>query len=123
VVQDVSHDTLRALYCGAGALLFPSLQEGFGWPIIEAQACGCPVFTSDLAPMNEIGGEAAGYVDPRDAAGIAAAIVSAAPRFADMRRLGLENAARYSAAEMATRYVAIYREVVAERSGAVAASA
>jgi glycosyltransferase involved in cell wall biosynthesis len=64
VLRDVSHENLRALYCGAAALLFPSLQEGFGWPIIEAQACGCPVFTSNLAPMNEIGSQAAVYVDP-----------------------------------------------------------
>ena len=58
----------------ARALLFPSLQEGFGWPVIEAQACGCPVFTSDLAPMNEIGGEGAEYVDPNDPQAMAAAI-------------------------------------------------
>ena len=56
-LQDVSHEELRALYASATALLFPSLQEGFGWPLIEAQACGCPVIASDLPPMNEIGGD------------------------------------------------------------------
>lgn len=55
-LQEVSHEELRALYARATALVFPSLQEGFGWPLIEAQACGCPVFTSNLPPMNEIGG-------------------------------------------------------------------
>lgn len=54
--------TLQAMYSRASALLFPSLAEGFGWPIIEAMACGCPVITTDEAPMNEVGGEAACYL-------------------------------------------------------------
>ncbi len=114
-VQNVSHEELRALYAGATALLFPSLQEGFGWPLIEAQACGCPVFTSDLPPMNEIGGPGAVYVDPNDAAAIAQAIEGAAPRLDEMRRLGLANASHYSAAQMASNYVAAYRRVIEER--------
>lgn len=114
-VQDVSHAELRALYASATALLFPSLQEGFGWPVIEAQACGCPVFTSDLAPMNEIGGPGASYVDPKDPAAIAEAIERAAPRLPEMRRLGLDNAASYTAAQMASNYVATYRRVIDAR--------
>ncbi|MFT3735913.1 MAG: glycosyltransferase [Rhodocyclaceae bacterium] len=47
---------LHAAYSRARALLFPSLAEGFGWPIVEAQACGCPVLTTNEAPMNEVGG-------------------------------------------------------------------
>ncbi|MGR4871930.1 glycosyltransferase family 4 protein [Variovorax sp. LARHSF232] len=120
VLRDVSHDNLRALYCGAGALLFPSLQEGFGWPIIEAQACGCPVFTSNLAPMNEIGSDAAVYVDPHDPTAIANAIRDAAPNFATMREQGLANAQHYAAAHMAARYVERYREVIAARQRAPA---
>jgi glycosyltransferase involved in cell wall biosynthesis len=120
VLRDVSHDHLRALYCGATALLFPSLQEGFGWPVIEAQACGCPVFASNLAPMNEIGSDAAVYVDPRDPQAIARAIRDAAPRFADMREGGLANAAHFSAAHMTARYVENYREVIAGRQSASA---
>jgi glycosyltransferase involved in cell wall biosynthesis len=54
--QDIDNKTLQAAYSLARVLLFPSLDEGFGWPIIEAQACGCPVMTSDAAPMNEVGG-------------------------------------------------------------------
>jgi glycosyltransferase involved in cell wall biosynthesis len=117
-LQKVSHEELRALYASATALLFPSLQEGFGWPVIEAQACGCPVFTSDLAPMNEIGGEGAVYVDPNDPEAMAAAIEEAAPRFDEMRRLGLENATHYSAERMASNYVATYRRVVEARKAA-----
>jgi glycosyltransferase involved in cell wall biosynthesis len=114
VVQGVSHEELRALYSSAAALLFPSLQEGFGWPVIEAQACGCPVFTSDLPPMNEIGSEAAVFVDPNDPEAIAAAIEGAAPTLCQMRRLGIANAAHYSAAQMAANYVAAYRRAIAQ---------
>jgi glycosyltransferase involved in cell wall biosynthesis len=53
---------LQALYSLAKAFLFPSLAEGFGWPLIEAQACGCPVITTDEPPMNEVGGPAAHYL-------------------------------------------------------------
>jgi glycosyltransferase involved in cell wall biosynthesis len=114
-LQQVSHEELRALYSGAVALVFPSLQEGFGWPVIEAQACGCPVFTSDRAPMNEIGGAGAVYVDPLDPPAIAAAIEQATPRLDDMRRLGLENAAHYTAAQMAANYLAAYQRAIDER--------
>jgi len=55
----VSEEQLSALYSSAGALIFPSLREGFGWPLIEAQACGCPVVTTDLAPMNQVAGPTA----------------------------------------------------------------
>ena len=65
-LTNITNEDLRALYSKATALLFPSLREGFGWPIIEAQACGCPVFTSDRVPMTEVGGDAAIYLDPTD---------------------------------------------------------
>lgn len=117
-VQKVSHEELRALYASACALLFPSLQEGFGWPAIEAQACGCPVFTSDLSPMNEIGGEGAVYIDPNDPVQIAQAIEQAVPRFGEMRRLGLENARHYSSQQMTANYVAAYRKVIEARRAA-----
>ena len=115
--QKVSHEELRALYANAAALVFPSLQEGFGWPVIEAQACGCPVFTSDLAPMNEIGGEGAVYIDPNDGEQIAAAIERAAPRLPEMRRLGLDNATHYSSQQMAANYIAAYRRVIDQHKG------
>jgi len=112
ILKDMSHEQLRALYCGAVGLLFPSLQEGFGWPVIEAQACGCPVFTSDLPPLNEIGSAAAVYVDPRDPAAIARAIAAAAPRLADMRRQGVDNAAKFAPGLMAAHFVSAYRRVI-----------
>ena len=115
MAKNVSHEDLCALYSQATALLFPSLQEGFGWPIIEAQACGCPVFTSDVAPMNEIGGEAAVYVQPEDAEGLATAIELAAPRLDEMRRLGIENASYYTSERMAQGYIDTYLKAIDAR--------
>jgi glycosyltransferase involved in cell wall biosynthesis len=66
--QGLDNATLQAAYSHAQALLFPSLAEGFGWPLIEAQACGCPVITTDAAPMNEVAGSDARYL-PRLAVG------------------------------------------------------
>ncbi|TAK94143.1 MAG: glycosyltransferase family 1 protein [Aquabacterium sp.] len=60
--QGLGNEAIQAAYSLAQLFLFPSLAEGFGWPIIEAQACGCPVLTTDDAPMNEIGGPAARYL-------------------------------------------------------------
>jgi glycosyltransferase involved in cell wall biosynthesis len=60
--QGVEARVLQAAYSTARALLFPSLAEGFGWPLIEAAACGCPALTTDEPPMNEIAGPTAVYV-------------------------------------------------------------
>lgn len=55
-----------AAYDQALALIFPSLEEGFGWPVLEAMARGCPVFTSNRAPLTEVGGDAVEYIDPEN---------------------------------------------------------
>ena len=63
-----SHALLNRLYCQAHALLFPSLAEGFGWPLLEAQACDCPVIASTTTSIPEVAGSAALYADPFDLA-------------------------------------------------------
>jgi glycosyltransferase involved in cell wall biosynthesis len=60
--QNLDNETLQAAYSHARAFIFPSFAEGFGWPLIEAQACGCPVLTTDEPPMNEVAGDAARYI-------------------------------------------------------------
>jgi glycosyltransferase involved in cell wall biosynthesis len=65
---------LRGLYASARALVFPSLQEGFGLPVIEAMACGLPVLTSAGGALGEVAGDAALLADPRDRAALAAAL-------------------------------------------------
>jgi glycosyltransferase involved in cell wall biosynthesis len=64
-ITELSDDYINSAYSGANCLLFPSLDEGFGWPIIEAMASGCPVITTNKAPMNEVGGLAAYYIDKK----------------------------------------------------------
>ncbi|HEX6224180.1 MAG TPA: glycosyltransferase family 1 protein [Chryseolinea sp.] len=59
-----SHEILRALYNGCEAFVFPSFSEGFGWPPIEAQACGAPVIASNIPPMPEVSGVGALFADP-----------------------------------------------------------
>jgi glycosyltransferase involved in cell wall biosynthesis len=60
--QGIDNAVLESAYSVARAFLFPSLAEGFGWPIVEAHACGCPVITTDDAPMNEVAGPSAFYL-------------------------------------------------------------
>jgi len=70
-----NHKTLQALYCSCAAFVFPSFSEGFGWPLIEAQACGAPVIASNIEPMPEISGGAALYADPANARAFADALL------------------------------------------------
>jgi glycosyltransferase involved in cell wall biosynthesis len=74
-VEEPPNELLEALYNCALALLYPSRSEGFGWPIIEAQACGCPVVCSDREPMSEVGGAAALTADIEDEAAFAGALL------------------------------------------------
>ncbi len=70
----VADEDKAALLSGASAFVFPSLYEGFGLPVLEAQACGCPVITSTTSSLPEVAGDAALLVDPQDTVAIAAAI-------------------------------------------------
>jgi glycosyltransferase involved in cell wall biosynthesis len=64
VLDRAGDDLVVALYNCAAALLFPSHAEGFGWPILEALACGCPVITTDRPPMTEVGGDSVTTISP-----------------------------------------------------------
>ena len=70
----VPDDDLKAIYNGAQVLVYPSLYEGFGLPIVEAMACGCPVICSNAASMPEVAGDAAILIDPGRSDELAAAI-------------------------------------------------
>lgn len=106
---------LVQLYASAELLLHPSLCEGFGNPVAEAMACGCPVITSDCSAMPEVAGGAAVLVDPHDVAAIAAAL----QRVADdrvlrktMRAKGLARAAQLDWRAFAKANLALYRRVL-----------
>jgi len=133
-VHGLAPEVLEAAYSLARALLFPSHAEGFGWPIVEAQACGCPVVTTDDAPMNEVGGPQALYL-PRlhagDDAGAWArqgaarldALLDAAPAAAAARRqAGLDWVARFGADRATDAYLRIYHEVLRRHSAPAALS-
>ena len=109
----VADEDLRALYSTATLLLFPSLEEGFGWPIVEAQACGCPVATSKRSPMDEVAGDAAIYVDPENPAAAAATLKQGLDRLPG-REASLRNAARFGHG-MIDEYVALYEKVRQDR--------
>lgn len=70
----VDDETLAALYSGALALVYPSVYEGFGLPILEAMACDCPVVCSNTSSMPEVAGDAAHFVNPTNPMEIAAAL-------------------------------------------------
>jgi len=107
-IPNLSNEELRAAYSLAAGLVFPSWEEGFGWPIAEAQACGCPVFTSNRAPMTEVGGDAARYFDPADPAGAAYEIVRGLALPEPLRDAGLKHAQRWDTQLMLNAYLKIY---------------
>lgn len=112
---NIDNANLRALYSSATALLFPSLYEGFGWPIIEAQACGCPVFTSNRPPMNDVGGEAAIYIEPDNPEQAAEKILDYLPILETFQLKGLANSRIFTAEKMINHYIKLYRQAIKEK--------
>jgi glycosyltransferase involved in cell wall biosynthesis len=104
----VSDDELAALYRGARCLVYPSLYEGFGIPVLEAMACGTPVVTSAGGATEEIAGGAAVLADPHDAAALAVGIDEAAVRRDELRTHGLERAAQFTWDRVAAETRAVY---------------
>lgn len=109
VTGEVSEAELQAHYRAAVALLFPSLLEGFGWPIIEAQAAACPVVTSDLEPMRWVAGDGAILIDPRDPTAAAQAVVDGLEDRDALVAAGKRNVERFAAGPIIDSIVAFYR--------------
>ena len=101
------------LYRGAECLLYPSRAEGFGFPPLEAMACGTPVVCSAAGSLAEVTGDAALLVDPDDHAGLAAAVERALADPEPLRAAGLAHAARFSWARCAELTVAAYAAAAA----------
>ncbi|WP_077152330.1 glycosyltransferase family 4 protein [Halorubrum tropicale] len=111
----VSDEKRNWLYHNSTALLFPSLYEGFGLPIIEAMDCGTPVLTSDRGAMAEIAGNAAVLVDPTDVDAISSGIEQIATNSSFRRSLiesGRERATRFTWMSTAEKMVSIYRQTL-----------
>ncbi len=110
------NELLEALYSTAMVLLYPSRFEGFGWPIIEAQACGCPVICANREPMSEVGGDAAltAEVDDEPAMARALLLLTDPAERARWSEKGVRNAERFRAEIMIGHYVELYRALGAQ---------
>jgi glycosyltransferase involved in cell wall biosynthesis len=114
----VSDDRLIELYQRASLFVFPSLYEGFGLPVLEAMACGCPVICSNVSSLPEVAGDAAVLVDPKDAAKLAdemARVLTDESLQDELRRRGIRQASRFPWERTARETVAVYKRVAGLR--------
>jgi glycosyltransferase involved in cell wall biosynthesis len=111
----VATDDLPHLYNLARMLVFPSLFEGFGIPLVEAMACGCPVVCSNTTCLPEVLGGAGGLFDPLAPDGMADKIWSIwndDDRLSEMRRLGLERAGLFTWKKAASETIKVYSKAI-----------
>lgn len=95
----INDEDLACLYTGAAALVYPSFYEGFGLPLLEAMACGCPVLASNAASLPEVGGDAALYFHPERADQLLEGInclLSERPFSAEMAQRGIRRASAFT---------------------------
>ena len=102
-----SHALLNHLYASAHALFFPSHAEGFGWPLIEAQACGCPVIASTTTSIPEVAGPAALYAGPNDVSTFTSHVLALADPALRGRliRKGFDNLRRFDPEVISRQYI------------------
>ncbi len=113
-IQTASNQEMAHLYQMADLCLFVSLFEGFGLPVAEAQACACPVITSNLSSMPEAGGDGALYVNPESTDEIGAAIrllLENEAKRKELVELGTRNAERFKPEEYAHKLMEIYQKL------------
>ncbi|MCX7014755.1 MAG: glycosyltransferase family 1 protein, partial [Candidatus Sumerlaeota bacterium] len=116
--EPVSDEELVRLYQTATGFVFPSLHEGFGMPMLEAMACGCPVITSNVTSCPEIAGDAALLVNPRSVEEIAQAMrrmTDDADLRRSLREKGLRRAAQFSWRKSAEIHLEVFQRALAMR--------
>ncbi|MBA2424645.1 MAG: glycosyltransferase family 4 protein [Actinomycetota bacterium] len=106
----VSDDELARLYRGAAVVVYPSRFEGFGIPVLEAMACGCPVVVSSHPSLDEASGDASVRVDPDDPAAIAAGIERGLRERERLATVGLEHAASFTWRAVGETFLRGYEE-------------
>jgi glycosyltransferase involved in cell wall biosynthesis len=113
-LSKVDDQRLVEVYNAADVLVFPSFAEGFGWPVLEAMACGTPVVASAIPALREVGEDAVLYAPPDQPLKIAdqvRSLISSPERAAALRKAGLTRAARFSWKRAIDAYEALYHEV------------
>jgi glycosyltransferase involved in cell wall biosynthesis len=115
---DLTDDELACAYSGAEALVYPSLYEGFGMPVVEAMACGCPVITTKLGALGEVAGDAALFVSGHDRNELRRAIESVRDQTqrATLIDSGLSRAALYKWDDMARSFYSLLEKGYEERA-------
>ncbi|OGM04177.1 hypothetical protein A3E15_02855 [Candidatus Woesebacteria bacterium RIFCSPHIGHO2_12_FULL_42_9] len=114
VLEDVSLSKLVSLYNSASVFVYPSLYEGFGIPILEAMACGCPVITSNYGAVKEVAGNAAYFVNPKSPTQISKAmekIITDKRLYRKLRASGLKRVKQFSWEKTARKTLEIYNRV------------
>ena len=117
VIGYVDGDSLTKLYRAAEALVFPSLEEGFGLPVLEAMSAGLPVVTSNRSAMPEVAGDAARLVDPDDTDSIEAGLVEVLEdedRRAELHAKGLARATQFHWTKAANETLQVYAKAMQE---------
>lgn len=106
-----NHQTLVALYSSCEAFIFPSFSEGFGWPLIEAQACGAPVIASSISTLKEIGGRAVIYANPYNAEEFAECFLSLTQMVnkTELIKSGIENCKRFDSQKLTREFINLYQ--------------
>jgi len=107
----VSAAELAELYRRAAALVFPSRHEGFGWPVLEAMASGCPVAAASGTAVEEVASDAAVFFDPDSATDAVVAIKHALTNAADLGARGIERASTFTWERVAQQHDEVYGDL------------
>jgi len=119
VFSEIGKTEMARFYRAARVFVFPSLYEGFGLPVLEAMACGCPVITSNVSSLPEVAGGAAYLVNPEEPEDIAAAmeaVVSDDTLRADLIQKGLKRAGEFSWEQCVREHMRVYGQVAGQVS-------
>ena len=118
VSTGLSDEEMRQAYMNCDMLVFPSIYEGFGLPIMEAQLTGRPVLTSNLSPMKEVAGKGAMLTDPYDPQSIRAGIIKIIDDDVFREQMvqdGFENVKRFDPDIVAGQYASLYEELIEKK--------